>query len=253
MKCVLGFIMGLWLLASTGCTGMRKGEIGGPVVKDPTVQAMDVRIAELTWGKVPLEKVLEDLRGKVGVNVIVEWQSVKADWNPETPITLTAREVTMDEALALISRGVDPEAVSGGLACYPSGGNLVITTRVMADRELVAHAYEAADLLRPSVRAMAVPVPVPQEGGGGLFASAGTIDGPTEKDFDEAKAALMASLAHAIEPEGWMTLGERQWEAAGPNARSTLNCFKGKLVVYAPVRVHKKVVALLGELRQEKR
>jgi hypothetical protein len=189
-------------------------------------------MALLQWKDVPLEKVLEDLGKKAGVGVVVDWKTIEASNIPrDDKITLTARNVTMEQALGMISRVIQGGGTNGAesrLAYFVVGGTVRVTTEEVINKKWKeTRLYEIGDLVKTA--------------------------GAARRGLSEEQAAyaVMNTLAEGVDRESWQTVGGSAWAAAGASAFATVRYYDGLMIVVTSPGNQRKVEAQLAEMRKK--
>lgn len=196
--------------------------------------ALNTRLPEVNFASVALSDVIDFLRDTSGANIHVNWRAIESvGVSKDTPVSLRLRGATLRKVLNLAL--TDAAGGADLLAFFPSEGVLEITTREIADGEMVTRVYPVEDLL----------VDVPDfdnapdfnlqagggSGGGGgqqLFSGGGgneEDEGPTRS---ERAQQLIDLIVDTIQPDLWAVNG----------GRATITFFNGSLVVRAPRLIH---------------
>jgi uncharacterized membrane protein YgcG len=199
-------------------------------------QALRSVLAVVDFNQTPLSEVIDFLRDTTDANIHVNWSALEVvGVGKDAPVTMTLRTVPMRKALELALEEAGP---GGILTYYSDEGVLHITTRELANRNLITRVYPVDDLV--------VEVPdfeAPQmslqgsstgggSGGGSLFGGGGTAgsgsDGMTR---DERAEQLVEMIMSTLEPDIWKENG----------GTATIRYFRGNLVVTAPRSVHERL------------
>lgn len=128
-------------------------------------ELVNAQTVELQFEKVALAKAVDDLAGRYGIALVLDVQAVK---DAKTPITLTARDVSLEEAVHLLADGA-------GLKAGPLSAGWILTS---ADKARVWQ--QRTQRARESAKARPIPAGYPSPFGGGLAGGglAGGIGGP---------------------------------------------------------------------------
>ena len=102
-------------------------------------------VPDLKMTGVPVADAIDSLRDLTGANLHVNWRALEEQGiGKDTPVNVHVRSVTIEKALNLILS----EAGAGDkLAYYVDQGVIEITTREVADRQMVMRVYPIDDLL----------------------------------------------------------------------------------------------------------
>ncbi|HYE20255.1 MAG TPA: M56 family metallopeptidase [Tepidisphaeraceae bacterium] len=202
---------------------------------DPAVAKANERMATTIaadFEKASLKDVLDSIRDRVGVDMMVDWNSLNsAGLEHATPVTLRLKNpLRADDVLALISRSFGGQLITettrGGVIVVSAGGNAVV-----AEGPMVTRTYDVTDLVAdgagggPEVGAV--------DGGGGLFA------GQSQPRPASAVDQLISVITRTVRPDAWADSG----------GQYTVTAFRGKLIVKAPEAIHKEMTDLLDMLR----
>lgn len=225
-------------------------------------------VSEVRFDGTRLRDVIETLREGSGANFNVNWKALaSANVDPNTPVTIRARNITLRKALDLVLSNV-----SGGdaLSFYAADGVIEITTRELADKVLVTRVYDITDLLviLPSLDAGSDGFGGTNNGtassgnasgnnrsgaasggrsgggsgnannrsssssqsrGGGNRSTSTTGNDDTRQQRGEQLASIITQL---IEPEIWKENG---------GSSSIRYWSNGKLIITAPRRIHERI------------
>jgi len=111
----------------------------------PLRQQLNQRLPELQFQGVTLGDAIDFLRDVSGANIVVNWKALEgAGITRDTQVNLHLTGITMHKALDLILN----EAAGGdALTYYADEGVLEITTRELADHQMVTRVYPVEDLI----------------------------------------------------------------------------------------------------------
>lgn len=224
---------------------------------------------------VDFNKVLDDLRKRFDLNILVNWTALDAVGiarNKRTEIHL--KQVTLDtmlnNVLAIIG-GDDTE-----LGFCPMNGIIVISTKEDLARRTIKRVYDVSDLLgsqyelrrfanTPILRLQlaggettggaavaSIPPPQPKGGtggggsaGGGLFGGGGGVSRAPEPAAQAATFVDVDRIVELIET----TVDPESWREAGGNIGS-VRPFGGSLIVVQTASAHQEIDELLTLLRE---
>jgi hypothetical protein len=199
--------------------------------------ALSGRIPAAKLDNVPLGDAIDFLRDVAGVNINVDWKSLAAaNITKETQINLNLHDVSAAKVLSLILSQAGP----GELLTYFIDQNVVeITTRLVADQQMITVVYYVQDLLQPndtfnyaiaSIGGGSAQV----TGGGGGSGSSTLSNSQTSaqgKTADSKADQLIKLIETVVRPEVWRDNG-------GTASMAYLN---GNLIVTAPRSVQEAI------------
>jgi hypothetical protein len=202
-------------------------------------RALNRVLPDLNLTGVTLNDAIEFLRDVSGTNLHVNWPALEAvGVSKETPINVRLRHVSLRKVLTLVLN----ESSSGtALTFYVDDGVIEVTTREIADKQLVTRLYPIEDLI----------VEIPDfvgpnmnldsgnsggrggggGGGGNIFDGGG--NGNNDRDRGnttraERAQALIDMITSTVEPDAWQVNG----------GTAAIRFFNGSLIVTAPRSVH---------------
>lgn len=196
--------------------------------------ALGRTVPDLNFTGVTLGDAIEFLRDVSGANIHVNWPALEAvGVGKDTQVNLHLRNIPLRKVLQLILR----EAGSGELLTfYIDDGIIEVTTKELADQDMITRIYPVDDLI------MEVPdfdnAPDFQlqgsttggGGGGGNLFGGNIGDGETNntKTRAERAAELIDIIQAIIQPDVWDVNG----------GRAAIRFLNGSLIVTAPRSVH---------------
>lgn len=193
---------------------------------------LNSRLPDLRFENISLGDAMDFLRDVSGANIHVNWRAIEElGIGKDTVINVRLRSVTMRKVLQLVLS----EAGRGNLLTYYIDGNVLeITTREIADRQMLTRVYPVDDLLMEVPNFEQPPTFNIQGssaggggGGGNLFGN--LTQQQAGQNTREARAqALVDTIQAIISPEIWNSNG-------GPAA---IRMWSGSLIVTAPRSVH---------------
>lgn len=198
-----------------------------------------VRIPSAKLTDVPLADAFDFLRDVGGVNIIVDWKSLEAiNITKDTQINLNLHDVSAAKVLSLILS----EAGPGDLLTYYISDNVVqVTTRQLADQQLVTVVYYVLDLLQPNdsfdykiqnFGSGGAQITGSGGGGGGSSSFGNNMQQTNNANTIQTKAdGLIKLIETVIRPEVWRDNG-------GPASMAYWN---GNLIVTAPRSVQEAI------------
>jgi hypothetical protein len=195
-------------------------------------QTLNSTLPEVKFDNISLSDAIDFLHDITNVNIHVDWKALElAGIGKDTTINFRLRSVSMRKVLTTLLS----EAGSGNLLTFFVDQNVIeITTREIADKQLITRVYPVDDLI------MDIPdfdnppqfqLQASQTGGGGggqnLFNSNQGNNTNTNTRATRAQQ-LIDTIQSIIQPEIWNTNG-------GPAA---IRFYNGSLVITAPRSVH---------------
>lgn len=126
--------------------------------------ALDRQLPQVDFTNVTLRDALDFLADVSGANLHVNWKALDTvGVTPETPINMRLRDISLRKVLGLVLS----EASGGtGLAFYLDDGVVEITTREIADSQMLTIVYPVQDLLVEPPPTMMAPMMGGGYGGG---------------------------------------------------------------------------------------
>jgi hypothetical protein len=196
-----------------------------------------LRLPAAKLDNIPLSDALDFLRDIAGLNIHVDWKSLNAaNITKDTQINLDLHDVSADKVLTLILA----EAGPGDLLTYYIDQNVVeITTKIVADQQMITVVYYVMDLLQPNdtfdytvqnIGGGSAQVSGGGGGGGGGQLQAGQ-NSSASKTIDDKADQLMKLIETVVRPEIWRDNG-------GTASMAYLN---GNLIVTAPRSVQEAI------------
>jgi hypothetical protein len=219
-------------------------------------QQLAQRLPELNFQGVTLNDAIEFLRDVTGANITVNWKALETSGvNRDTPINLRLAGISLRKALDLVLN----EAAGGdSITYFIDEGVIEITTRDIADHQMVTRVYDVQDLIMEvpdftNAPQFSLDASQNQGGGGGgsgqlgqggsggglsvtntLFSGGGTNLNqnriPT-KTKDQRAQDLVDLIEAVISPDIWKDNG----------GIASIRYFNGMLVVTAPRSVQEAI------------
>jgi uncharacterized membrane protein YgcG len=208
---------------------------------------------EMRLDGVPLSDALAYLQDVTGVNMSVNWRALEAiGVARDTPVTVRLRNVKVRKALQVILN----EAAPGQLAYYVDQNVLQVTTKELADADMVTRVYDIRDLLVevPDFKAPDFDIGNGNSGGSGgsnggrgggfgggsgggnLFGGNGSGNGNNQNDENRTTRAergqqIVDLIVETIRPDVWQVNG----------GKAGIRYFNGTIIVTAPRSVHEAI------------
>lgn len=197
--------------------------------------ALARKLPEINLNAVALSDALDFLRDTSAANIHVNWRALEnAGIGKDTPISVRLRGASLRKVLNIILT----EAAGGAdvLSFYSADGVLEITTRELADADMITRLYPIEDLLMEVPDFNNAPdfniqqsAQVGGGGGGSSLFGGGGGEGESETTTRAERAeALIQLIQDTIQPDIWADNG----------GTATIRFFNGSLVVRAPRSVH---------------
>lgn len=196
--------------------------------------AMQMRVPAVELARVPLDDVFNFMRDVAGLNLYVNWPALEAAGiDRSVPIQLKLRNIKLGKVMDLALN----QASAGGapLAWYVSDNIVYVTTKELADQDMVTMIYPVQDLLVeiPNYDApQFTPSSGGEGGGGGNIFGTSDSNSNTERSTVEERGQQLVELVMAlVDPEVWVENG----------GYARIRYFRGTLIVTAPRSVQKKI------------
>jgi hypothetical protein len=199
--------------------------------------ALSARLPAAKLDNVPLGDAIDFLRDVAGVNITVDWKTLEAaNITKETQINLNLHDVSASKVLSLILSQAGP----GDLLTYFIDRNVVeITTRLVADQQMITVVYYVQDLLQPNdtfdYKISSIGGGSAQVTGGGGGSGSSTLsqgqNNSQGKTADDKADQLIKLIETVVRPEIWRDNG-------GTASMAYLN---GNLIVTAPRSVQEAI------------
>ncbi|HEY7090524.1 MAG TPA: hypothetical protein VH518_20670 [Tepidisphaeraceae bacterium] len=197
-------------------------------------RALNTVLPDLRFDNISIGDAVEFLRDVSGANIHVNWKALEeAGVGKDATVNVRLRGVSLRKILGMVLN----EAGAGNLLTYYIDDNVIeVTTRALADQQLITRLYPVDDLI------MDVPDFIGPDfqlsgtsstgggGGGGsqLFSGTSNDQQGSMSTRAERAQALIDTIQTIIQPEIWNTNG-------GPAA---IRFWNGSLIVTAPRSVH---------------
>jgi hypothetical protein len=211
---------------------------------------LSTQLPELKFQGVTFSDAVDFLRDVSGANIIVNWKALEAAGvTRDAPVNLHLNGVSLHKAMDLLLT----EAAGGDTITYVvDQGVIEITTRELADKNMVTRVYPVEDLLMiipdfndaPQFSLDAAQnggggggSPVGQGGGGGaaaanpLFQQGGTQTAEVVKTKAERAQELVELIEQVVSPDIWKDNG----------GTASLRYYNGMLVVTAPRSIQEAI------------
>lgn len=210
-------------------------------------QALQKEVGSLRFENTPLERILDSMRGLLGVNMHIFWTALEDAGVPkDRPVTLRLDKTRAGRALQLVLADAGGGEVA--LAYEVRAGVLEIATREQLDKELIVRVYNIRDLLtaaeawerklaefearRAGASGQVTPTPSSE-----VRVATDAVPGERVWGRDREELLRMVLQDH-VAPDSWRANG----------GSGSVSCFNGVLIVCQPPAVHRQVEDLLNAL-----
>jgi hypothetical protein len=199
-------------------------------------RALNTVLPELRFDNITVADAIEFLRDVSGANIHVNWKALEAiGIGKDTTVNVRLRTVSLRKVLNLVLS----EAGSGGLLTYYIDDNVIeVTTRELADQQLITRIYPVDDLIMEVPDFIGPDFSINQTssagggGGGQSMINSGTNENEnTGSTRAERADSLIETIQSIVQPEIWNTNG-------GPAA---IRFWNGSLIITAPRSVHESL------------
>jgi hypothetical protein len=204
--------------------------------------ALSRKLPEVRFSAIPLSDAIDYLRDTSGANIHVNWRALELlNVTRQTPVSLKLNDVTMRRVMKSL---LDETGSGELLTWYIDEGVIEITTREIADQQLITKVYPVEDLVvevpnfaGPTFNLQNQSNQTSGQGGGGgssqsLFSGdsgAATSEQPVSK---LARAdSLVKLITETVQPEIWRENG----------GTAAIRYFNGHIIVTAPRSVHERL------------
>ncbi|MGH7178948.1 MAG: hypothetical protein ACREJC_16345 [Tepidisphaeraceae bacterium] len=201
-------------------------------------RALDTVLPEVNLTGVALSDALDFLRDVSGANLHVEWKALEAlGVGRDTPVNVRLRSVSLRKVLNII---LAESGAGAPLAYYVDGGVIEVTTKELADKDMITRVYPVEDLIMEVPDFVGPSLNLASAGGGGggsggggggsgLFGGGGG-GGGNDDQMSRAERAeqLIETIKSIIQPDIWADNG----------GTAQIRFFNGSLIVTAPRSVH---------------
>jgi hypothetical protein len=201
-------------------------------------RSLNTVLPELRFDNITLADAIEFLRDVSGANIHVNWKALEEiGVGKDAQVNVRLRTVSLRKILALVLS----EAGSGGLLTYYIDDNVIeVTTRELADQQLITRIYPVDDLIMEVPDFVGPDFSINQTssaggGGGGqsLFSGSNTENEKTGMTRAERAQSLIETIQSIIQPDIWNTNG----------GTAAIRFWNGSLIVTAPRSVHEALGA----------
>jgi hypothetical protein len=194
-------------------------------------------LPDVNFSGVAFSDAIDYIRDVTGANIHVDWKSLEAAGvDKGTVLNMRLRNVQVRKVLNLI---LNEAGGQGGslLTFYVDQGVIEITTREVADKQMITRVYPVQDLLVevPDFAGPDFNISSASQvggrgggGGGGNIISENNQDSEKQMTRTERAQALIDVITSTIQPDIWQVNG----------GTAAIRFFNGNLIVTAPRSVH---------------
>jgi len=212
--------------------------------------ALGRRLPDVKFNQVTLEDAVDFLRDVSGANIHVNWRALEGlGVTRQTPVSMQLSDVPMRRVLRSL---LDECGGPNQLTYYVDEGVIEITSREMADSQLITKVYPVEDLVveipnfaGPTFNLQEQSNQVSGGGGGGggggssssLFGGNGSSANGTGNGLDQQTTkqqrgeSLVDTIKQTVQPSIWRDNG----------GTASIRYFNGHLIVTAPRSVHEAI------------
>jgi hypothetical protein len=233
------------LIAASPTTQRSDRTEGG---QTPAAAALSRKLPQVVFSAVALEDAVDYLREVTGANIHVNWRALELmNVTKQTPISVKLADVSMRRVLKSV---LDETGAGEQLTYYIDEGVIEITTKEIADNQMITRVYPVDDLVMeipnfqgPQFNLQGQTAQVSGGGGGGggggsgsgLFSGSSGTTGNYANNENTTKAQRADSLVKLIQD----TVKPEIWRENGGTA--SIRYFNGHLIVTAPRSVHEAI------------
>ncbi|MFI5381511.1 MAG: hypothetical protein ACHRHE_19615 [Tepidisphaerales bacterium] len=185
-------------------------------------------LPRINFTGVTFKEAVDFLRDFSGLNIHVNWKAIEAAGvAADTPVNIKLRDVPVRKALSLVLS----EASGGvGLTFYVEDGVVEITTREIANAQMLTVVYPVQDLLFEPP-----PVDAPPDFSLATKGNRTVRPGPGAASQPDTKAQeLIRLITETVQPDAWVDNG----------GKSSIKYFSGSLIVTAPRSIQEAIGGL---------
>ena len=228
-------------VGNTPSTAQKSKPVSGAQPARLTVrQMLNARLPELKLEGIALGDAIDFLRDVSGANLHVNWRAIEAAGvTRDVVVNVRLRNVTVRKALTVILSQAAAEPNT--LAFYNDDGVIEVTTKEIADSQLITRTYFVGDILMdvPDFAGPTLSLSSRNSGGskgGGGGGSGGIFEKQTA---DKAQGATSTERADKLVTLITQLVRPEIWAANGGTA--TMTYFNGYIIVSAPRSAHELI------------
>ena len=249
MRCLTLALLSLLVLSSMGAAPwedqarkIREEKAAQQKQVDDVKVALSRRVALINYNSAALGDVIDAFRDIAGANIHVNWRALEPlGIDRKTAVTIHLNNVSLRKVLKTVLKDLGGGAELATF--YIDEGVIEVTTREIADRQLITKVYPVEDLVMEVPNFAGPTAQTSTGGGGGRFGGSGgtrlfsenTSDTNTQNEQPRTKAEraaeLVALIKETVKPDIWRDNG----------GTASVAYFNGHLVVTAPRSVHEEL------------
>ena len=211
--------------------------------KTAAVTALQKKLGDVKLSSTALEDAIDYIRETTGANIHVNWRALELlNVTRQTQISVKLNDVSMRRALKAI---LDETGAGQQITYYIDEGVIEITTREIADQQLITRVYPVGDLVMeiPNFAGPSFNIQnqaqISGGGGGGGGSSQSILSGSgngtsrAEQALSKDQRAqdLVRTIQETVHPEIWRENG----------GTASIRYFNGHLIVTAPRSVQEAI------------
>jgi hypothetical protein len=204
--------------------------------------ALSRKLTEVKFTAIPLSDAIDYLRDVTGANIHVNWRALELlNVTRQTPVSLRLNDVTMRRVMKSL---LDETGAGELLTWYIDEGVIEVTTREIADQQLITKVYPVEDLVLevpnfagPTFNLQSQTGQTSGAGGGGgasqsPFSGSGSNESLEPGTNKQTRAdSLVKLITDTVQPEVWRENG----------GTAAIRYFNGHIIVTAPRSVHERL------------
>jgi hypothetical protein len=196
------------------------------------------RVPQAKLDNIALTDALDFLRDIAGVNISVDWKALEAAGvSKDAQVNLELHNVSAGKILSLILSQAGPGDL---LTWYIDRDVVQITTRAIADQQMITIVYYVMDLLQPNpsfnyqiqgITSGSAQISGGGGGGGGTTLTQSNNSGSQTQNMQTAADNLVKLIETVVRPEVWRDNG----------GSASIEYWNGNLIVTAPRSVQEAI------------
>jgi hypothetical protein len=213
---------------------------------NPTAEARQIlkhKVTDVNFNNVALSDAIDNIRDRSGLNVHVNWRALEGvGITRQTAVSARMHDVPLRKLLRTI---INDAGSADTITYYLDDGVVEITTREMADQQMITKVYPVADLVAeiPNFAGPNVQLSSVGQGGGGRSGGGGggslfsdrssdsTTTNQQPKTKQQSAEDLVTLIKDTVKPEIWRDNG----------GTAAVRYFNGHIIVTAPRSVHESL------------
>jgi hypothetical protein len=203
-------------------------------------KALARKIPDVNFNQVQLGDAIDYVREVSGTNIHVNWRALELlNVTRQTPVSVRLNSVSTRRVLRSL---LDESGAGELLTFYVDDGVLEITTREIADNQMLTRVYPVQDLVATVPNFAGPSFNLENQGtqtsggGGGSGGAGGSLLGSStvrEQDVTPQQRAddLVKAITQTVRPDAWRDNG----------GTASIRYFNGHLIVTAPRSIHEAI------------